>query len=97
MASTAELFREYQHCGLRRTWATPPTTDGPSIMLPKTCEVLNQENIIVDRPLADCGGSKVLLVKLRVKDSNAARLLTLDLRVYMRCSRAKAIRQCAML
>ena len=75
--STAELFREYQHFGLRRTWAQPPTGKfGPSIMLPKSCEVISQDNIVVDRPLADCGNSKVLQVKLRINGSTATRTLT---------------------
>lgn len=76
--STAELFREYQHFGLRRTWVQPPGAgDGPSIMLPKTCEVITQENIIVEREVADCGSSKVLLVKvLKRKESNTARALS---------------------
>jgi len=64
--STAELFREFQHFGLRGTWSMPLNTKGPSILLPKTCEVIAQERILVDRPLAECGTSKVLLIKLRV-------------------------------
>ena len=31
-------------------------------MLPKSCEQISQEGIVVERPLADCGLSKVLLV-----------------------------------
>ena len=76
--STAELFREYQHFGLRRTWAdqsVPTSAHGPSIMLPKTCEVVSQDTIAVDRPLADCGNSRVLQVKLRINATSAARTL----------------------
>jgi len=64
--STAELFREFQHFGLRGTWSMPMNTKGPSILLPKTCEVISQDRVLVDRPLAECGTSKVLLVKVRM-------------------------------
>ena len=73
--STAELFREYQHFGLRDPHSGATGKFGPSIMLPKSCEVISQDNIVVDRPLADCGDSKVLKVKLKLK-STASRTLT---------------------
>ena len=66
VASTAELFREYQHFGLRRTADHAPLGMGASIMLPKSCEIIGQGRIQVERPLADCGPSVVLLVKLQV-------------------------------
>lgn len=72
-ASTAELFREFQHFGLRSTWTQEPAVKkGPSILLPKTCEVVRQDMILVDRPLADCGLSKVLAVKVRL-DATSSR------------------------
>jgi len=75
--STAELFREFQHFGLRGSWVENQPIKGPCISLPKSCEVIPPERIIVDRPLADCGISKVLLVKLLRDGSNGgARTMT---------------------
>ena len=63
-ASTAELFREYTHFNLRVG----------SILLPKTCAIIGQENILVERPIADCGSSNVLLVKvLNTENSERSR------------------------
>ena len=67
-ASTAELFREYTHFNLRVG----------SILLPKTCAIIGQENILVERPIADCGSSNVLLVKvLNTENSERSRQRTL--------------------
>ena len=55
LSSTAELFREFQHFGLRtlksshRAGARPTK---PTITLPQGCTIIAQDRIVVDRQLA---------------------------------------------
>ena len=57
-SSTAELFREFQHFGLRSLkggghkagYRHPPGT--PTITLPRGCTIIAQDRLVVDRQLA---------------------------------------------
>jgi len=87
-ASTAELFREFQHFGLRCSRGSAAAAQGPdagpTIQLPPGCTMIPRSDILIDKPLADCGSSKVILVKVRRRDFKWSGV-PLDPREYVTC------------
>ena len=87
-ASTAELFREFQHFGLRCSRGSAAASQGPeagpTIQLPPGCTMISRSDILIDKPLADCGSSKVILVKVRRRDFKWSGV-PMDPREYVTC------------
>jgi len=87
-ASTAELFREFQHFGLRCSRGSAAAAQGPdagpTIQLPPGCTMIPRSDILIDKPLADCGSSKVILVKVRRREFKWSGV-PMDPREYATC------------